>query len=113
GLPLGGKVHKGPLYLEAPATAEPPPAQDIVERAVDTFIAETRPNAAIAASADEDFLASLGSTAPRSPTWCHCRWTQAGECRARSMTTQIRRAASTPTITTATPVTLAATASTG
>jgi DNA polymerase len=24
GLPLGGKVHSGPLYLEAPATAEPP-----------------------------------------------------------------------------------------
>src|SRR5262249_29254143 len=23
GLPLGGKVHSGPLYLEAPATAEP------------------------------------------------------------------------------------------
>jgi DNA polymerase bacteriophage-type len=24
GLPLGGKVHSGPIYLEAPATAEPP-----------------------------------------------------------------------------------------
>src|SRR5262245_40600202 len=61
GLPLGGKVHNGPLYLEAPATAEPP-KQDIVERAVDGFIAETRPNAAIAASADEDFVAGLGDT---------------------------------------------------
>src|SRR5262249_19561933 len=62
GLPLGGKVHTGPLYLEAPATAEPPPEQDIVERAVDAFIAETRSNEAIAASADEDFIASLDNT---------------------------------------------------
>jgi DNA polymerase len=62
GLPLGGKVHSGPLYLEAPATAEPPPAQDVVERAIDAFIAETRPNEAIAASADEDFIANLGDT---------------------------------------------------
>jgi DNA polymerase len=62
GLPLGGKVHSGPLYLEAPATAEPPPEQDTVEQAVDTFIAETQPNEAIAASADEDFIASLGKS---------------------------------------------------
>jgi hypothetical protein len=62
GLPLGGKVHSGPLYLEATATAEPPPEQDVVERAVDAFIAETQPNEAIAASADEDFIASLGNT---------------------------------------------------
>jgi hypothetical protein len=61
GLPLGGKVHSGPLYLEAPATAEPPPKQDVVEHAVDSFIAVTRPNEAIAASADEDFIASLGN----------------------------------------------------
>jgi DNA polymerase len=65
GLPLGGKVHSGLLYLEAPATAEPPAPkteQEIVERAVDTFIAATAPNPAIARSADEDFLASLGDT---------------------------------------------------
>jgi len=61
GLPLGGKVHTGPLYLEAPATAALP-EQDVVERAVDAFIAETRPNEAIAASADQDFIASLGNT---------------------------------------------------
>src|SRR5215471_4522742 len=30
GLPLGGKVQVGPLYLDAPATAEPP-KQDIIE----------------------------------------------------------------------------------
>jgi DNA polymerase len=63
GLPLNGKVHAGPLYLEAPATAEPPAPQteqEVVERAVDTFIASTPANAAIAVSADEDFLASLG-----------------------------------------------------
>jgi len=58
GLPLGGKVHSGALYLEAPATAAPPP-QDAIEQAVDELIAGTRPNEAIAASADEDFLASL------------------------------------------------------
>jgi DNA polymerase family A/CHC2 zinc finger/Toprim domain len=62
-LPLGGKVHSGRLYLEAPETAEPPVPQtdaEIVERAVDSFIAATPPNEAIAKSADEDFLASLG-----------------------------------------------------
>src|SRR6516225_8708490 len=38
GLPLGGKVHSGSLYLEAPATAEPPAPKtdaEIIERAVD------------------------------------------------------------------------------
>jgi hypothetical protein len=65
GLPLGGKVHSGQLYLEAPETAEPPPPQteqEIVERAVDAFVASTAPNAAIAVSSDGDFLASLGDT---------------------------------------------------
>jgi DNA polymerase len=64
GLPLGGKVHSGPIYLDAPATGEPPPPKDeeIVERAVDALVADTTPNEAIARSADEDFLASLGET---------------------------------------------------
>jgi DNA polymerase len=65
GLPLSGKVHSGRLYLEAPETAEPPPPKtdtEIVERAVDSFIASTPPNEAIAKSADEDFVASLGDT---------------------------------------------------
>jgi hypothetical protein len=61
GLPLGGKVRSGATYFEGPATADPP-EQDIVEHAVDTFVAETRPNEAIAASADEDFITSLGKT---------------------------------------------------
>jgi len=61
GLPLGGKVQVGPLYLDAPATAEPP-KQDIIEHAIDEFIADTRPNEAIAASADEDFIANLDHT---------------------------------------------------
>src|SRR6516162_3633457 len=41
GLPLGGKVHSGPLYLEAPATGEPPaPKEETdVERAIDAFVA--------------------------------------------------------------------------
>ena len=61
GLPLGGKVQVGPLYLDAPATAEPP-KQDILERAIDEFVANTRPNEAIAVSADEDFIANLDNT---------------------------------------------------
>ena len=64
-LPLGGKVHSGPIYLEAPETAEPPAVvteQEIVEHAVDVFVAATPPNEAIGRAADEDFLASLGDT---------------------------------------------------
>ena len=62
GLPLGGKAHSGPIYLEAPATAEPPAMeseQEIVEQAVDAFVAATPPNPAIARAADADYLASL------------------------------------------------------
>jgi DNA polymerase len=68
GLPLGGKVHFGPLYLEAPATAEPPAAQtdaELVDHAVTTFIAnavqlpDTKEGEQ---GAEEDFLASLGDT---------------------------------------------------
>jgi Toprim domain/CHC2 zinc finger len=64
GLPLGGKVHSGPIYLDAPATGEPPPPKDeeVIERAVDALVATTAPNEAIARSADEDFLASLDET---------------------------------------------------
>ena len=65
GLPLGGKVHSGPIYLDAPATGEPPPPeteQEIIDHAVDAFVAATPLNEAIAHSADEDFLASLGET---------------------------------------------------
>jgi DNA polymerase len=64
-LPLGGKVHSGPIYLDAPATGEPPPPetdQELVDHAVDALVADTPPNEAIARSADEDFLASLGET---------------------------------------------------
>ena len=77
GLPLGGKVRSGTTYLDAPATAEPPePATDeeIVEAAVDAFVADTPelkvpeyedPNdfaKAIEKTAEQDFLASLGET---------------------------------------------------
>jgi DNA polymerase bacteriophage-type len=71
GLPLGGKVHSGPLYLEAPATAEPPPPKtdvELVERAVDAFVAvavRLPDTKEIERGAEEDFLASLGTaTAP-------------------------------------------------
>jgi CHC2 zinc finger len=67
GLPLGGKVHSGSLYLEAPATAEPPAPKDEerVERAVDAFVADAVRLPAtkeVEQGAEEDFLASLGTT---------------------------------------------------
>ena len=65
GLPLNGKVHRGPTYLEAPATGEPPEPeteQELVEHAVDAFVATTPPNPDIAKAADEDFLARLPDT---------------------------------------------------
>jgi hypothetical protein len=67
GLPLGGKVHSGPTYFEGPATAEPPApkVEEIVERAVDTFVATAPdlPNTKeVERGAEEDFLASLGKT---------------------------------------------------
>jgi DNA polymerase len=65
GLPFNGKVHRGPTYLEAPATGEPPEPetkQELVEHAVDAFVAMTPPNPNIAKAADGDFLASLTDT---------------------------------------------------
>src|SRR5215510_3798416 len=68
GLPLGGKVHSGPLYLDAPETAEPPAPkteEEIVERAVDAFVAsaERLPNTKeVERGAEEDFIASLDDT---------------------------------------------------
>ena len=62
GLPLNGKVHRGATYLEAPATREPPELEserELVEHAVDAFVATTPSNPSIAKAADEDFLASL------------------------------------------------------
>jgi Toprim domain-containing protein/CHC2-type zinc finger protein len=70
GLPLGGKMHSGPLYLAAPATGEPPPPKEavidlMIDHALDTFIAGAEPlpaTKAIERGAEEDFLASLGTT---------------------------------------------------
>src|SRR5262245_22955101 len=71
GLPLGGKVHSGPLYLDAPATAEPPAPKtdaEIIERAVDAFVADAvrlPDTKEVEQGAEEDFLVSLGTaTAP-------------------------------------------------
>jgi DNA polymerase len=71
GMPLGGKVHVGPYYLEEPETpAEPlvePNADDVVlEEAVDAYIGETRDDigeitnpALVDREDDEDFVATL------------------------------------------------------
>jgi DNA polymerase len=63
-LPLGGKAHSGRLYLEAPATGDPPP-KDEIDHAVDTFVASAEPfpdTKEIEQGAEEDFLTSLGET---------------------------------------------------
>jgi DNA polymerase len=65
GLPLGGKVHAGPIYLEEPDVPAQPKAVEIIEQQVDTFIAEAQPLPAtrgIERGAEEDYLASLGET---------------------------------------------------
>jgi len=86
GLPLGGKIHSGPIYFEGPATAEPPAPSEPreiklegkikvedkseveVERALDAFIAEapSLPNSKeVEQGAVEMFLANLDAdTAP-------------------------------------------------
>jgi DNA polymerase len=68
GLPLGGKVRFGSTYLDAPATGEPPEVKteaEVIERAVNAFIAGAAPlptTKDVEQGADEDFLASLGTT---------------------------------------------------
>jgi hypothetical protein len=68
GLPLGGEVHSGPHYLEAPEhPAEPPVTPDPdelqVERAVDVFIEDTRTDIGPTDDQDdEDFFANLADT---------------------------------------------------
>jgi DNA polymerase len=68
GLPLGGKVHSGRLYLEAPETAEPPPPKtdaELTDRAIDAFVADAArlPNTKeVERGAEESFLASLTDT---------------------------------------------------
>jgi Toprim domain/CHC2 zinc finger len=71
GLPLGGKVHSGPHYLEAPEhPAEPlvtPNTDEVVlEQAIDTYIDDTREDAGsiddptqVEQEDDEDFVANL------------------------------------------------------
>jgi hypothetical protein len=71
GIPLGGKVHTGPHYLEEPETpaeplVEPDPDDVMVEEAVDSFIDDTREDigeidnpALVDREDDEDFVANL------------------------------------------------------
>ncbi len=79
GLPLGGKVHCGALYLEAPETAEPPPPKtdaEIVERAVDAFVADaTRlpDTKAVERGAEETSSPVSARRSHRSPILCRCR----------------------------------------
>jgi hypothetical protein len=74
GLPLGGKVHSGPHYLEAPERpAEPLAAPDsdreVVEQAVDAFLEDTRADVGpiddpelVEREDDADFIANLPDT---------------------------------------------------
>jgi hypothetical protein len=74
GIPLGGKVHIGPHYLEAPETpaeplVEPDPDDVMVEEAVDSFIDDTRDDigeiddpALVDREDDQDFVANLADT---------------------------------------------------
>src|SRR5262245_22454089 len=55
-------MHSEELYLEAPTTGEPLQEPEPIEHAVETFVASTPPNPAIAHSADKDFLANLSDT---------------------------------------------------
>jgi len=76
GLPLGGKVHSGPHYLEAPEQpAKPlatPTGDDVVlEQAIDSYIDDSRDNLGsiidpqIERDDDDDFVADLaGNVAP-------------------------------------------------
>jgi hypothetical protein len=76
GLPLGGKVHSGPTYLETPdkpvqpndavaAPVEPIEVIGTVEREIDRFVAGADPlpaTKAIENESEEDYLASLDET---------------------------------------------------
>jgi DNA polymerase len=71
GIPLGGKVHTGPRYLEEPEEpaeplVEPNPDDVVVEEAVDFFIDDTRDDIGeiddpvlVDREDDEDFVANL------------------------------------------------------
>src|SRR5262249_36479596 len=116
GLPLGGKVHSGLIYLNAPATGEPPPPpeteQELIDHTVDACVANTPPNEAIARRPDEDFLASLGETiAPL--TDLVSLPMRADTYPVHSTTIQIHHAVSTSIIITVTPAVRTATASIG
>jgi DNA polymerase bacteriophage-type len=71
GLPLGGKVHSGPHYLEAPEhPAElliaPNPRANVLERAIDVYVEDVRQDIGpiedpvqLERNDDEDFVANL------------------------------------------------------
>ena len=73
GMPLGGKVHSGPHYLEAPehaaeplALAAPDPEACALEQAIDVFLEDTRQDigeiddpALVEREDDEDYVANL------------------------------------------------------
>jgi hypothetical protein len=71
GLPLGGKVHSGPHYLEAPEhpaepLVEPDPEAREVERAIDVYVEDTRQDvgpidnpALVEREDDQDYVATL------------------------------------------------------
>jgi hypothetical protein len=79
GLPLGGKVHSGPIYFEEPddpakpipaASAAPVATLALLELQIDDFVANAQPlpaTKAIERSAEDTFLATLDES--RAPLW--------------------------------------------
>ena len=71
GLPLGGKVHSGPHYLEEPdepalPLAVPDPDAEVLEQAIDVYLDDTRQDigeiddpALVEREDDEDYVANL------------------------------------------------------
>ena len=77
GMPLGGKVHSGPHYLEEPdepalPLAVPDPDAEVLEQAIDVYVDDTRQDigeiddpALVEREDDEDYVANLPTTLRR------------------------------------------------
>jgi DNA polymerase len=84
GLPLGGKAHSGPHYLEAPEHPAEPVSlvtdHAVLEHAIDSYIDDTRDDlgpiddpAQVERDDDEDFVPTWLTTSRLWPSWSACR----------------------------------------